>query len=104
MSNVQSLHKANVSAFKIKVSGHEKNYQIESIYYLLNEFFFLIFKGELAPHTFLEIPKNLNRGLFGASIFLCYKKAWISAPQIKYLPSNTNFNVNISTKYIKDYN
>ncbi len=43
MSNVQSLHKANVSAFKIKVSGHEKNYQIESIYYLLNEFFFLIF-------------------------------------------------------------
>ncbi len=92
MSNVQSRPKSS------------KNYQIESIYYLLNEFFFLIFKGELAPHTFLEIPKNLNRGLFGASIFLCYKKAWISAPQIKYLPSNTNFNVNISTKYIKDYN
>lgn len=45
-------------------------------------------KGEQAPHTFNEIPKNLNRGLFGASVFLCYKKAWIPAPQIKYLPSN----------------
>jgi len=44
-------------------------------------------KGEQAPHTFNEIPKNLNRGLFGASVFLCYKKAWIPAPQIKYLPS-----------------
>lgn len=43
-------------------------------------------KGETAPHSFNEIPKNLNNNIFGASIFLCYKKALISAKHIKYLP------------------
>ncbi|CAF0721231.1 unnamed protein product [Brachionus calyciflorus] len=44
-------------------------------------------KGEHVPHSFNKINKNLNIGLFGSSIFLCYKKTWIQAPQIKYTPS-----------------
>ena len=44
-------------------------------------------KGESAPHSFNEISKNLNNNLFGASIFLCYKKALIPAKHIKYLPT-----------------
>ena len=43
-------------------------------------------KGELAPHSFNEIPKNLNNNLFGASIYICYKKALIPAKHIKYIP------------------
>ncbi|RMZ98895.1 C-myc promoter-binding isoform X1 [Brachionus plicatilis] len=44
-------------------------------------------QGEKAPHTFNEIPKNLNVGFLGPSMALCYKKSWIPAPQIKYSPS-----------------
>jgi hypothetical protein len=49
--------------------------------------FSYISQSEQAPHTFNEIPKNLNKGLFGASVYLCYKKAWIPAPQIKFIPN-----------------
>jgi hypothetical protein len=45
------------------------------------------FKDELAPHTFNEIHKNLNRNLLGKSVHICYKIAWIPAPQIKYIPT-----------------
>ena len=31
-------------------------------------------KGETAPHSFNEVPKNLNTGMFGASVYLCYRK------------------------------
>lgn len=43
-------------------------------------------KGEQAPHSFNEIQKNLNNGLLGASVFVCYKKALIPAKHIKYQP------------------
>jgi len=48
---------------------------------------YIIIKGEIAPHSFNEIQKHLNRSLLGSSIYICYKKAWISAPQVKYTPS-----------------
>ena len=44
-------------------------------------------KGENAPHSYNEIKREINKGLFGPSVFICYKKAWIPAPQIKYIPS-----------------
>jgi len=44
-------------------------------------------KGEQAPHSYNEIGKDLNRNLLGASVFLCYKKTWIPAAQIKYRPA-----------------
>lgn len=45
----------------------------------------------MAPHSFNVINKSLNRNMFGQSVFLAYKKAWISAPQIRYLPSKLTF-------------
>lgn len=47
----------------------------------------------MAPHSFNVINKSSNRSLLGSlgvssSIFICYKKSWIPAPQIKYTPSN----------------
>jgi hypothetical protein len=53
---------------------------------ILTKYLQFIFKGESAPHSFNEIAKNLNNNLFGASIFLCYKKALIPAKHIKYQP------------------
>ena len=45
-------------------------------------------RGELAPHTFNEIHKSLNKSLLGSSaVHICYKKAWIAAPHIKYSPA-----------------
>jgi hypothetical protein len=44
-------------------------------------------KGENAPHSYNEIKRELNKGMFGPSVYICYKKAWIPAPQVKYTPS-----------------
>ena len=44
-------------------------------------------KNETPPHSFNEVVKNLNTGLFGASVYLCYKKSMILAPQIRYKPA-----------------
>lgn len=44
-------------------------------------------KGETPPHSFNEIKRDLNKSLIGASIRICYRKAWIPAPQIKYTPT-----------------
>jgi hypothetical protein len=45
-------------------------------------------RGESAPHSYNEIKRELSKGLFaGPSVYLCYKKAWLSAPQIKYAPA-----------------
>ena len=43
-------------------------------------------KGEIAPHSFNEIQKSMSKSLIGSSVYLCYKKTWIPAPQIKYPP------------------
>jgi len=32
-------------------------------------------KGEKAPYAYLEINKNLNKGLLGSNVHLCYKKS-----------------------------
>ncbi|CAB3244657.1 unnamed protein product [Arctia plantaginis] len=43
-------------------------------------------KGECPPHAFCMIPKNLNKGLVGSSVFLCYKKSMNRPPLIAYKP------------------
>lgn len=43
-------------------------------------------KGEDPPHAFCMINKNLNRGLVGSDIFLCYKKSVNRANVISYKP------------------
>lgn len=44
-------------------------------------------KGETAPHTFCQIMKNLNKGLTGSDVYLCYKKSLANATNIAYKPA-----------------
>lgn len=41
-------------------------------------------KGETPPHTFCKVDKNLNCGMWGSNVFLCYKKSVSSANSISY--------------------
>uniref|UniRef100_A0A8C9T390 DENN domain containing 4C n=1 Tax=Scleropages formosus TaxID=113540 RepID=A0A8C9T390_SCLFO len=41
-------------------------------------------KGETPPHTFCKVDKNLNCGMWGSSVFLCYKKSVSSSNSIAY--------------------
>ncbi|KAM3938347.1 DENN domain-containing protein 4C isoform 2-T2 [Leptodactylus fuscus] len=41
-------------------------------------------KGETPPHTFCKIDKNLNGGMWGSSVFLCYKKSVPASNAIAY--------------------
>lgn len=43
-------------------------------------------KGESPPHAFCCINKNLNRGIVGSDVFLCYKKSMNRAKSITYKP------------------
>ncbi|XP_074593897.1 DENN domain-containing protein Crag [Brevipalpus obovatus] len=44
-------------------------------------------KGETPPHAYCLINKNLNKGLIGSSVFLCYKKSMNRPPSLRYEPS-----------------
>ncbi|XP_029695411.1 DENN domain-containing protein 4C [Takifugu rubripes] len=41
-------------------------------------------KGETPPHTFCKVDRNLNCGMWGSSVFLCYKKSVSSSNCISY--------------------
>ncbi|XP_060887886.1 DENN domain-containing protein 4C isoform X4 [Labrus mixtus] len=41
-------------------------------------------KGEIPPHTFCKVEKNLNCGMWGSSVFLCYKKSVSASNSISY--------------------
>ncbi|NP_001372975.1 DENN domain-containing protein 4C isoform 17 [Homo sapiens] len=41
-------------------------------------------KGETPPHTFCKVDKNLNCGMWGSSVFLCYKKSVPASNAIAY--------------------
>ncbi|XP_078532088.1 DENN domain-containing protein 4C [Lissotriton helveticus] len=41
-------------------------------------------KGETPPHTFCKVDKTLNCGLWGSSVFLCYKKSVPASNSIAY--------------------
>ncbi|XP_077444202.1 DENN domain-containing protein 4C isoform X1 [Stigmatopora argus] len=41
-------------------------------------------KGETPPHTFCKVEKNLNCGMWGSSVFLCYKKSVSASNSITY--------------------
>ncbi|XP_053405869.1 C-myc promoter-binding protein-like isoform X2 [Mercenaria mercenaria] len=44
-------------------------------------------KGESPPHSYCQISKNLNRGLVGSDVFLCYKKAMTKIDILAYKPA-----------------
>ncbi|XP_038660525.1 DENN domain-containing protein 4C isoform X1 [Scyliorhinus canicula] len=41
-------------------------------------------KGETPPHTFCKVEKNLNCGMWGSSVYLCYKKSVPASNAIAY--------------------
>uniref|UniRef100_A0A671YX96 DENN domain containing 4C n=1 Tax=Sparus aurata TaxID=8175 RepID=A0A671YX96_SPAAU len=41
-------------------------------------------KGETPPHTFCKVEKNLNIGMWGSNVFLCYKKSVSASNSISY--------------------
>ncbi|CAL8288152.1 unnamed protein product [Merluccius merluccius] len=41
-------------------------------------------RGETAPHTFCRVDKNLNTGMFGPAMYLCYKRAIAKANALVY--------------------
>ncbi|MBN3317014.1 DEN4C protein, partial [Atractosteus spatula] len=41
-------------------------------------------KGETAPHTFCKVDKNLNGGMWGSNVYLCYKKSVSASNSIAY--------------------
>ncbi|KAK2845148.1 hypothetical protein Q5P01_011807 [Channa striata] len=41
-------------------------------------------KGELAPHTFCRVDKNLNTGMWGPALYVCYKRAVAKANALVY--------------------
>ncbi|XP_022330463.2 C-myc promoter-binding protein-like isoform X4 [Crassostrea virginica] len=43
-------------------------------------------KNEIAPHAYHKIEKNLNRGMVGSDVFVCYKKAMVKADILAYKP------------------
>ncbi|XP_064474755.1 DENN domain-containing protein 4C-like [Ornithodoros turicata] len=44
-------------------------------------------KGETPPHAFCKIDRNLNKGMVGSDIFLCYKKSTNRPDLISYEPA-----------------
>ncbi|GFS92328.1 c-myc promoter-binding protein [Nephila pilipes] len=43
-------------------------------------------KGENPPHAFCKIDKNLNKGVLGSDVFLCYKKSMNRPDLLSYKP------------------
>ncbi|XP_068425488.1 DENN domain-containing protein 4B isoform X2 [Clinocottus analis] len=41
-------------------------------------------KGEVAPHTFCRVDKNLNTGMWGPALYMCYKRAVAKANALLY--------------------
>ncbi|XP_053330795.1 DENN domain-containing protein 4B [Spea bombifrons] len=41
-------------------------------------------KGDSIPHTFCKVDRNLNTGMFGPALFLCYKKAIAKTHSLVY--------------------
>lgn len=44
-------------------------------------------KAETPPHAFCVISKNLNKGMLGSDVYLCYKKSMNRANLISFKPS-----------------
>ncbi|WKY05599.1 hypothetical protein Q1695_006083 [Nippostrongylus brasiliensis] len=44
-------------------------------------------KGEIPLHTYYKIPKNLNKGMVGSDVYICYKKSQCSTKRLAYKPT-----------------
>ncbi|XP_014667936.1 PREDICTED: C-myc promoter-binding protein-like [Priapulus caudatus] len=43
-------------------------------------------KGETPPYAFCQIQKNLNKGMVGSDVYLCYRKSMMKANYLSYQP------------------
>ncbi|XP_026083696.1 DENN domain-containing protein 4B-like [Carassius auratus] len=41
-------------------------------------------KGETAPHTYCRVDKDLNTGMWGSALYLCYKRSVVKANALLY--------------------
>lgn len=48
-------------------------------------------RGETPPHAFCLIHKNLNKGMVGSDVYLCYKKSVMKPKSITYKPGKNYF-------------
>uniref|UniRef100_H3CP04 DENN domain containing 4C n=1 Tax=Tetraodon nigroviridis TaxID=99883 RepID=H3CP04_TETNG len=48
-------------------------------------------KGETPPHTFCKVERNLNCGMWGSSVYLCYKKSVSASNSISYKAASLIF-------------
>jgi len=48
-------------------------------------------RGETPPHAFCLIHKNLNKGMVGSDVFLCYKKSVLKPKSINYKPGKITY-------------
>uniref|UniRef100_A0A0K0DIL7 UDENN domain-containing protein n=1 Tax=Angiostrongylus cantonensis TaxID=6313 RepID=A0A0K0DIL7_ANGCA len=48
-------------------------------------------KGEIPLHTYYKIPKNLNKGMVGSDVYICYKKSQCSTKRLAYKPTVSIF-------------
>ncbi|CAI4221129.1 unnamed protein product [Auanema sp. JU1783] len=44
-------------------------------------------KGEVPPHTYYKISKNLNKGMVGSDVYICYKKTQGTSKRLAYKPT-----------------
>ncbi|XP_076443222.1 C-myc promoter-binding protein-like isoform X3 [Babylonia areolata] len=44
-------------------------------------------KGEDPPLTYHQVPKNLNKGMVGSDVYMCYKKAMVKNDVLAYKPT-----------------
>uniref|UniRef100_T1KBU8 UDENN domain-containing protein n=1 Tax=Tetranychus urticae TaxID=32264 RepID=T1KBU8_TETUR len=44
-------------------------------------------KNENPPHAYCQINKNLNKGIIGSDVFICYKKSMNRPPLLRYEPT-----------------
>ncbi|KAL3866790.1 hypothetical protein ACJMK2_044059 [Sinanodonta woodiana] len=47
----------------------------------------LLNKNESPPHSYCQINKNLNKGMVGSDVYLCYKKAMTKIDVLAYQPA-----------------
>lgn len=50
-------------------------------------------RGETPPHAFCLIHKNLNKGMVGSDVYLCYKKSVMKPKSITYKPGMKLLNI-----------
>lgn len=81
-ANVNNASKALYLTYKRAIPNSSPNQLVlTDIKVILDD------KGEIAPHTYYKIPRNLNNGFIGSNVYICYKKSKGSTRALAYKPA-----------------